>query len=81
MLGKTPQLLFISILTQVRVKDTPPTLSQSKRDNLISFQSHTGVTPTKKPQRLKNDEALLQMVPRDGFEPSTRGFSVHCSTD
>jgi len=21
------------------------------------------------------------MVPRDGIEPPTRGFSVHCSTD
>jgi len=23
---------------------------------------------------------ILQNLPRDGFEPPTRGFSVHCST-
>ena len=31
---------------------------------------------TKKAPTPKKAEALLYMVPRDGFEPSTRGFSV-----
>jgi hypothetical protein len=26
-------------------------------------------------------DAALQVVPRDGIEPPTRGFSVRCSTD
>ena len=45
------------------------------------YKTNGGKTKTKKRVSEKFANPLIFVVPRDGIEPSTRGFSVLCSTD
>ena len=45
----------------------------------IDLSSEDG--PLKRQRDLKDPDRVRNVVPRDGLEPPTRGFSVHCSTN
>ncbi len=78
------QLISIEC-AQMRVSARIPRLPKVVSDSNLSSEQPTGpeystVPPYSTAQRNRASKSL-KVVARDGIEPSTRGFSVRCSTN
>ena len=65
--------------SQLRVRKIG--LDRSRVNRSVSVKRNPGVTPAKNKKGLRHCKPLILLVARGGIEPSTRGFSIRCSTN